>query len=193
MWKERSPRKRTCSVAQEENMFRRTDCHFQVSHDEYDLTLDRYRPEMTCLLTAQDGVVYLDSKRPRVCIRGPEDRTSYDLGYPWLAEEDVFSFWELRASAQDLRGGQTFDESDVRRVRGTAKDFSPVLHPHSPRGEACRLRGIRGRSVQGTPLIELHASTEMRSRGTLRRFRSSPSQFSMLAMGPAISPLSRRL
>jgi len=103
------------AVAQEENIFRRTDCHFQVSHDEYDPMLDRYLPEMTRLLTAQDGLVYLDSVKPRVCIRGPEDRESHDLGYPWLTEDEVFPFWELRASAQDLRGGQPFDESEARR------------------------------------------------------------------------------
>jgi len=103
------------AVAQEQNIFRRTDCHFKVSHDEYDPMLDRYLPEMTRLLTAQDGLVYLDSMKPRVCIRGPEDRASHDLGYPWLAEEDVFPFLELRASAQDLRGGQPFSEAEARR------------------------------------------------------------------------------
>ena len=37
-------------VAQEENMFRRSDCHFRVVDDAYDDRLDRYRPEMTRLL-----------------------------------------------------------------------------------------------------------------------------------------------
>ena len=74
------------AVAQEENMFRRTDCHFRVSEDEYDIRLDCYRPEVTELLSARDGVVYLDTERPRVCIRGPEDRSKTDLGYPWLPE-----------------------------------------------------------------------------------------------------------
>jgi hypothetical protein len=32
-------------VAQEENMFRRTDCHFHVGHDEYDASRDQYRSE----------------------------------------------------------------------------------------------------------------------------------------------------
>ena len=31
--------------AQEENMFRRTDCHFYVSENEYDESRDRYLPE----------------------------------------------------------------------------------------------------------------------------------------------------
>jgi hypothetical protein len=103
------------AVAQEENMFRRTDCHFQVGHEEYDSTIDQYRPEATRLLLAQDGRVYLDSQRPRVCIRGPEDRASHDLGYPWLGDDQVFPFLEMRASAQDLRGGMPFIEDEARR------------------------------------------------------------------------------
>ena len=103
------------AVAQEENMFRRTDCHFCVSEDEYDPTADCYHPATTRLLLAQDGRVYLDSQKPRVCIRGPEDRASHDLGYAWLADDEVFPFFELRASAQDLRGGRPFSEDEARR------------------------------------------------------------------------------
>jgi hypothetical protein len=102
------------AVAQEENMFRRTDCHFRIGDDEYDAQLDRYRPAMTRLLSAQDGVVYLDSQRPRVCIRGPEDRSRTDLGYPWLPDDQVFPFLELRAAARDLRDGSAFDSQDGR-------------------------------------------------------------------------------
>jgi len=103
------------AVAQEENMFRRTDCHFRVSEDEYDPTTDCYHPATTRLLLAQHGRVYLDSQKPRVCIRGPEDRASHDLGYAWLADDEAFPFFELRASAQDLRGGRPFSEDEARR------------------------------------------------------------------------------
>ena len=103
------------AVAQEENMFRRTDCHFRVGREEYDSNLDRYVPEMTRLLSARNGVVYLDKDQPRVCIRGPEDRSSANLGYPWLAEDQVFPFFELRAAAQDLRDGSEFDPDDARK------------------------------------------------------------------------------
>jgi hypothetical protein len=103
------------AVAQEENMFRRTDCHFRIDDDEYDQTADRYHRDLTDLLLAQGGRVYLDAERPRVCIRGPEDRNAPDLGYPWLAEAGIFPFLELRASAQDLRGGQPFSEEEARR------------------------------------------------------------------------------
>ena len=101
--------------AQEENMFRRTNCHFFVGPEEYDAAHDRYHSHMTSLLSAENGKVYLDSENPRVCIRGPEDRSRPDLGYQWLPDDEVFPFFELRAAAQDLRDGSAFSESDARR------------------------------------------------------------------------------
>lgn len=101
--------------AQEENMFRRTDCHFYVGDKEYDKLRDCYLPEMTRLILAENGLVYLDSYSPRTCIRGPEDRLKQDLGYPWLPNHEVFPFFELRAAAQDLRDGSGFNRDEARR------------------------------------------------------------------------------
>lgn len=103
------------AIAQEENMYRRSDCHFYISPPHYDAERDRYTPEATRLLSAEDGVVYLDVEHPRVCIRGPEDRSALDLGYPWLDEEEIFPFYELKAAAQDLREGDLFDPAKARR------------------------------------------------------------------------------
>ncbi|MCX4247163.1 poly(ADP-ribose) glycohydrolase domain-containing protein [Paraliomyxa miuraensis] len=103
------------TVAQEENMFRRTDCHEAVDDAELDPLTQRYRPEMTARLNAADGLVYLDTRTPRVCVRGPEDRAQADLGYAWLADDEVFPFFELRAAAEDLRGGKPFDEDEMAR------------------------------------------------------------------------------
>jgi len=95
--------------AQEENMFRRTDCHFTIDTGEMDPVTERYHPHVSALLNGQDRRVFLDTARPRVCIRGPEDRERPDLGYPWLREDEIFPFYELRAAALDLRGGRPFD------------------------------------------------------------------------------------
>ena len=103
------------AVAQEENMYRRTDCHYYIGPEEFDEESDAYRPAMTRLLCAQEGRVYLDTTNPRICIRGAEDRTRADLGYPWLPADEVFPFYELRASAQDLRNGSAFCVDDARR------------------------------------------------------------------------------
>jgi len=103
--------------AQEENMFRRTDCHFAVDAEEFDQQQDRYRPKYTDLINANDCRVLLDTMRPRVCIRGGEQRELTDLGYQWLPQEDVFPYYELRSAAADLRSGQNFSKSDcMRRV-----------------------------------------------------------------------------
>jgi len=76
-----------------------------------------YKEEITAVLNAEPGRVYLDVERPRVCIRGPEDRTQPDLGYRWLEDDEVFPFMELRAAAVDLRDGSRFSrEETTRRV-----------------------------------------------------------------------------
>jgi hypothetical protein len=101
--------------AQEENLFRRTDCHFSLGPDDFDRHTEVYHPEFTRLLSGADGRVYLDVDRPRTCLRGPEELLAEDLGYRWLAEDEVFPFYELRAAAEDLRGGSAFDPVEMRR------------------------------------------------------------------------------
>ena len=104
-------------AAQEENMFRRTDCHFSLMPAEMNHSRSKYIPEMSALINAEEGRVYLDTECPRFCIRGSEDRHRQDLGYPWLASDEIFPFYELRAAAVDLRFRGNFDEREtLRRV-----------------------------------------------------------------------------
>ena len=56
---------------------------------------------MTGLISGSTGRVYLDTRHPRVCIRGAEDLDQPNLGYRLLEEDELFSFYELRAAAQD--------------------------------------------------------------------------------------------
>mmetsp|Transcript_6035 Transcript_6035/g.13140 ORF Transcript_6035/g.13140 Transcript_6035/m.13140 type:complete len:342 (+) Transcript_6035:101-1126(+) len=111
--------------AQEENMFRRSDCHFsidrndtasvRVSENGFDGDLE-YTVAMTRFLNGKDEAVYLDTDNPRVCIRGPEDRSRKDLGYDFLPDDEVFQFYELRAAAVDMRGKRkSFDEDEMRK------------------------------------------------------------------------------
>jgi hypothetical protein len=103
------------AVAQEENMFRRTNCHFHIRREHLGNDERIYNVEMFRLVSAQDGQVYLDLKNPRVCIRGAEDRSVPELGYRWLAADEVFPYFELRAAAMDLRGGEPFDATETRK------------------------------------------------------------------------------
>ena len=99
-------------VAQEENMFRRTDCHLSVSADQLDASRDQYLPHMTRMLEAVDGTAYVDTQKPRFCFRGREDRSQHNLGYRWLADDEIFPYFELRAAACDLRDGRLFDTTE---------------------------------------------------------------------------------
>mmetsp|Transcript_14516 Transcript_14516/g.17946 ORF Transcript_14516/g.17946 Transcript_14516/m.17946 type:complete len:286 (+) Transcript_14516:94-951(+) len=109
-------------VAQEENMFRRTDCHFSAytqgdSKGFKKLERIYYSKEKVDLLNAVNGRVYLDVDTPRICIRGIEDTKEKGLGYEWLPEMEIFPFYELRAAAVDLRGqGRYSDEETLHRV-----------------------------------------------------------------------------
>jgi hypothetical protein len=73
------------AVAQEENMFRRTDCHFRISEDEYDARLDRYLPEITRLLSAEDGLVILTKPLAKYLTR--LGRRGCDVGEPFTIAE----------------------------------------------------------------------------------------------------------
>lgn len=145
--------------AQEENMFRRTDCHFYIDDNEYDESRDRYSPEITQLISAENGLVYLDTDHPRICIRGPEDRLRQDLGYPWLPDNEVFPFFELRAAAQDCRYGLEFDRNEARRR--IAAQLDTLLDcgvRHAVLGASgCGAFGNPSRDVAGIYKEEIHA------------------------------------
>jgi len=103
------------TAAQEENMFRRTDCHFSLDPAVMEAGRDLYVASHSALLNAADGRVMLDTATPRVCVRGPEDMEQDDLGYAWLDDDEVFPFYELRAAAIDLRDGSRFDAAETER------------------------------------------------------------------------------
>lgn len=109
-------------VAQEENMFRRTDCHFSLSPEEMEPDRESYLPAHSELLNAKHGKVYLDVTNPRVCVRGPEERSRSDLGYAWLPDAEIFPFYELRAAACDLRDGSRFDPAETAHRVGAMLD-----------------------------------------------------------------------
>ena len=101
--------------AQEENMFRRTNCHFTIESNTLDTnnlaTAEEwnkklYKQDKKDLLKGEYGYVYFDWEYPRVCIRGPELPNNADLGYAHLSPEEIFPFYELRCAALDRRIGK---------------------------------------------------------------------------------------
>lgn len=99
-------------VAQEENMFRRTDCHFshetilkeskEVSLENVILKQTKYTMKERKLVASLHGECYLDLS-PRICIKDKEVREDKNLGYALLDEKEIFPFYELRSAALDLR------------------------------------------------------------------------------------------
>ena len=127
------------SPAQEENMFRRTDCHFSIKRDggdgddvaeanEDDKKWNvqkgdyKYTTASTQLINGKGGTVYLDKESPRVCFRGKELNAARRQGYEDLPDQDIFPFYEMRAAAVDRRRDglagtviDDFDENECRR------------------------------------------------------------------------------
>ena len=98
------------SAAQEENMFRRTDCHFSLNRGS------KYTQMESNRINGVDGLVYLDTNKARVCIRGPEDITDeHTLGYTFLKHGEIFPFYELRAAAVNLHGGKEYSDKETRK------------------------------------------------------------------------------
>ena len=103
------------AIAQEENMFRRSDCHFSVNKNQL-ISGRRYNDRMVDLISAKKGKVYLDIENPRICVRGPEKTEFENLGYKWLPLDEIFPFFELRSAAMDLRDGRPFDEELSKKI-----------------------------------------------------------------------------
>ena len=78
------------SAAQEENLYRRTDCHFSMAYQASGCVTD-------------GGITRL-GRTPRICICGPENRADTEnLGYEQLSDDEIFLFYELRSAAPDCR------------------------------------------------------------------------------------------
>lgn len=99
---------------QEEDLFRRTDCHFCSEAGQRGAGGRHYTEAMTAQIEGLSGSVYLDQAEPRVCIRAPE-RHGRMAGYDWLPDEEVFLFYEMRAAARDYSKGAAFDPDDARQ------------------------------------------------------------------------------
>jgi hypothetical protein len=97
--------------AQEENMFRRSDCSLDETgrqKDSMGRANNTYDRPMTDLINAVNGQVYLDV-HPRVCFKGADDGNGG--GYNVLPDNETFLFYELRSAAVDLRNGHAFDQN----------------------------------------------------------------------------------
>jgi len=114
-------------AAQEENMFRRTDCHFFIDRNK--LVSDnnipptyRYNQTMEKLIDARDSNKTYLGDYPRICIKGPEtltktyiDTIDEDIGYRDLSNNEMFLFYELRCAAKYIAIGTPFQYKEMDR------------------------------------------------------------------------------
>jgi hypothetical protein len=111
--------------AQEENIFRRSNCHLAIDDNQMKSNKYEYSKEMNDLINGENNEVYLDAKTPRVCIKGREIITGglngqpkeYQ-GYDDLGEDNYFLFYELRAAADNLRDKN--NQIDVSKYNETS-------------------------------------------------------------------------
>ena len=115
------------AAAQEENMFRRTNCHFSIDRStDIELNADKtsyiYKQNMQDLISAKYNETYLDVEQPRICIKDKEtyDKKDVDLtnfGYTELSNNNIFLFYELRCAAAylDIKNGAKFEKEEMRK------------------------------------------------------------------------------
>ena len=122
------------AIAQEENIYRRSDCHNYIEQDEVkeiNIAAGRmlYTEEMTHLINAQHGKVYLDAEHARVCFRGPEIPGDPAASYLKLSKENCFLFYEMKSAAVDLRQrAGTSDDRESMRLKIEAQLFTLIKH-----------------------------------------------------------------
>jgi len=123
----------TGPAAQEENMFRRTNCHFSIIRDE--MLVEKkdennnpyyfYNKKYEDLIGAKDGEnTYID-KNPRICIKDKETWNLKDgntpegtqnIGYDLYDASNIFLFYELRCAAVNIKSPDQFNETEMRNI-----------------------------------------------------------------------------
>jgi uncharacterized protein (TIGR02452 family) len=90
------------AAAQEENIMRRTNLHFELKPAQMNLQTRKYTDEFSRVLNAEnkDNLIHMhwDKNSPDFVFRASEN-----WEYEILAKEDFFPFAELRGAALDLR------------------------------------------------------------------------------------------
>jgi hypothetical protein len=133
--------------AQEENIFRRTDCHFSMRREhlsfkrpgKYKYTY-QYEDDGDLTMTQRinRGIVFKD--QPRVCIRRGESLVPSGnispvkilqlIHYKWLDYYDIFQFYEMRNAARDYRD-EDYNPFYIAKKDKQGKDDNTTKDPIS--------------------------------------------------------------
>jgi hypothetical protein len=122
--------------AQEENMFRRSDCDLFPKGMKSRYYTNEYT-KYTDQISGKTGTAYLDTTDVRVCFKTPElynANHTFIEGYTYMSD-DMFPFYELRSAASDLRqvtvinngksieGREVEGSNDLRELTDILKDM----------------------------------------------------------------------
>jgi len=118
-------------AAQEENMFRRTNCHFSIIRDSMlnpnkDKSFYSYKQSYQYLIGAKDGInTYIDVTSPRICIKDKETwkpemgnnaKGTQNIGYKLYDASNIFLFYELRCAAVYIDSPDQFNETEMEKI-----------------------------------------------------------------------------
>lgn len=136
---------RSGCAAQEENLFRRTDLHFQFTEDQLlggtDSTArytEKWRRKIAAVDPHATASEYMPTLvNPCICVRSSEARMADGkvTGYDWYPEEEMFPFFELRAAAFDVKSkgaDRALERKEAhRRIRAHLSKASNSSHGHN--------------------------------------------------------------
>ena len=105
-------------VAQEENIFRRSSCHFYINRNILNSKTNTYTDYMIDLHNAVNGKIYIDVECARICIKTKEENdfiVQPDNSYKLLYDDSIFPFYEMRGAADDLRRGGVYNNESMTK------------------------------------------------------------------------------
>ena len=114
--------------AQEENIMRRTNLHFELKGSQIDMNTRQYKPDFTKTLEANhaDKLIHMhwDENTPDIVFRGSEENN-----YQTLEASEFFPFAELRGAALDVKSVSLSDDEIRAECRRRIKaQFATLTH-----------------------------------------------------------------
>ena len=118
--------------AQEENMYRRTDCWIRAKEDD-NVIFNSDSRVMTYETALGDTAQFYPD---RICFKGKEDTENYKQSYKLMNDDNIFRFNELRCAAIDTREWNVqkinveFDEYQTGMETRIINQFQTLIENH---------------------------------------------------------------
>lgn len=139
------------AMAQEENIFRRTDCHFSLfkgglapiilplknvlkeTYSDQIKSINEngilYTEKYTRLINGEDDVVFLDLNK-RTCFISKEITNDHFNSYKLMDPTEMFQFYEMRSAALNLKHVKFDKELTRKRIRAQINSLNKLNLKH---------------------------------------------------------------